>query len=40
MYLILVAENPRKPGNSTCNRFDSASIAPLPHFAVRVFLDT
>ena len=37
---MLAGENPRKPGSSTCNRFESASIAPLPHFAVRVFLET
>ena len=40
MRFMLDAENPLNPGNSTCSRFESASIAPLPHFAVRVFLET
>ena len=40
MRFMLDAKNPLRPGSSTCKRFDNASIAPLPHFAVRVFLDT
>ena len=36
---MLVGENPRSPGNSTCSWFDRASIAPDPHLALRVFFE-
>ena len=37
---MLVAENPRSPGNSFCNREDIGSMAPFPQKPVREFSDT
>ena len=37
---MLVAENPRNPGNSCRNRALMVSIAPEPQLFLRVFSDT